>query len=177
MIKTQYDISIEIDKQTFNVTVRELTPAQRKTLETLSLDQKDALAKQRDIEKEIENNRIDIEAAQHSLEVNREILELVPLSEKLKVFIDIKKDGFEIAKLKKARLNLERVDFTKANEIYERIHKEKFNYSVFGKDKEALEKIITDSNISYQIIWDEFDKEIKSQMGKKLNASEDGLNK
>lgn len=177
MIKTRFDVSVGIDETIFNVTVRELTPSEKKTLENIGAEQKKILTDQSAKEKEIEANKIDLEEAQHSLEVNREMLALVPLTEKLKIFIDMKNNGLTIAKLKKDRLKLERADFTEANAIYERIYKEKFEFSIFGKDKEALKDAITQNNISYQIIWDEIDKEIEEQKKKKLNASEDGQNK
>lgn len=177
MIKTSFIVPINIDGTIFNITVREISKVQKKTLENIGKDHKKILAEQSTKIKEIEKNKVNLEEAQHSLEVNREMLLLVPLSEKLGILIDIKKDGINISKLKKERLNLESADFTEANETLERIYKEKFEFAVEETGKTELIKAIDNSNISYQTIWEEIDNEIKEQTKKKSNASEDGQNK
>lgn len=177
MIKTRFTVPVNIDGTVFNITIREISSLEKKTLEDIGKEHKKILDEQKTKEKEIEKNKVNLEEAQHSLEVNREMLPLVPLSEKLGIFIDIKKDGINIAKLKKERLNLERADFTQANATLESIYKKKFDLAVEETGKTELIKAIDNSNISYQTIWEEIDNEIKEQTKKKSNASEDGQNK
>lgn len=177
MIETCFEVPVNINGTVFNVTVRELRQSEKKALEKIGEEQKSILNEQSAKERKIEENTIALQENQNALEVNREMLGLVDLTEKLALFIEIKKLGFEVAKLKRERLNLERSDFTKANDALERIYKEKFNFVVLGEQKEELKEALEENNISYQTLWSELDREIAEQTKKKLNASEDGQSK
>ncbi|DAB36616.1 MAG TPA: hypothetical protein CFH80_03945 [Sulfurospirillum cavolei] len=177
MIETRFEVPVTINGTVFNVTVRELRPAEKKALEKIGEEQKGLLEEQSAKERKSEENAIALQEAQHALEVTREILTLVELKDKLALFIEIKKIGFEIARLKRERLSLERSDFTKANDALERIFKEKFNFIIGGDNKEALKNTIEECNVSYQSVFAEINAEIEEQTKKKLNASEDGQNK
>lgn len=177
MIETRFEIPVNINGTVFHITIRELRPAEKKALEKIGEEHKAILVEQSAKERKREENEIALYEAQHALEVSKEMLGLVDLKEKLPLFIEIKKLGFEIAKLKKERLDLARVDFTIANDALECIYKEKFNFVALGDQKEALKETLEENNISYQTLWLELDREIAAHTKKKLNASEDGLNK
>ncbi len=177
MIETRFEIPVNINSTVFNITIRELRPAEKKALEKIGKEHKTLLAEQSAKERKREENAIALQEAQNALEVSKEMLGLVDIKEKLALFLEIKKLGFEIAKLKRERLNLERSDFSQANDALESIYKEKFNFVALGEQKEALKEILDENNISYQTLWSELDREILEHTKKKLNASEDGQNK
>ncbi len=177
MIETRFEVPININGSIFNVIVRELRPAEKKTLEKIGEEQKKILEEQSAKDRKKEENAIALQEAENALEVNREMLGLVDLKDRLPLFVEIKKLGFEIGGLKRERLNLDRSDFTKANDALERIYKEKFNFVVEGEEKDALREMVVECNISFQTLWGAIDHEISEQTKKKSKALEDGQNK
>lgn len=177
MIETRFNVPITINEKTFNVIVRELTPAEKKKLDMIADENKVLIEQEDEKNKKMRENEICLEEAQTTLETNKNLLELVEFKDKVSLFLENKKLGFEIAKLKREKLSLERADFTKVGTSLEALLKEKTEFVVEGDEKDALMHEIVQNNISYQRLWDEIDKEITKQNEKKLNASEDGQSK
>jgi len=177
MIKIHTKVPVDVDGSIFNLTVRDVFPDEKKILEQIAKEQKEHIEEEKVKERKKTKNEIALQEAEDTLAVNKKILGLIDPKGRLSLLVEIKKLGIEVGKLKLERLDLEDPNYTKANDALERIYKEKFNFVVGGEEKEALKKMASEHNISFQRIWEEIDDGITEQNKKKLPASEDGQSK
>lgn len=177
MIKTRFTIQVEIDGKIFTVTVKELNPTEKKKLEIISKENDSMIEEESEKGKKREELSISIDEIQSIIDTNKELLKEVGIVDKLSLLLENKRLSTDLARLKKEKMNVDIPNFTKVNEVLEKIYKEKFNLAVEGEEKESLKCTAEENNVSYSSIWEEIDNEIKEQTKKKSNASEDGQSK
>lgn len=158
-IKLYHPIIVDIEGKCFSVEVRELLDADIVALEELT--------------------RADISSAEARQELNRELMdihELIAINAGLiECESDFVKKGSlysERLSLVKKRMELEkklpvRIETTDLSHIY----KKRFDLTVRGRDKDALEKEIKTLGIGYKVVMDDITEGLKEAKEKKYSSS------
>ncbi len=148
MIKTQYEITIEIDEDKFGITLREPNAAQREELTSLSQENIAAYEKKTALIASLREKETEFE-------LNKEIISCSSLLEKLPLLLEQKRTMTEINSLKK---EIETVDksLKNANGILETLYEKRFDLLVSGGDKFRLKEVIKEKGVSYITLFEHF---------------------
>lgn len=150
MIKTQYDIEIQIDSENFSVTLKEPNSAQREELAELSKERIGLYEK-----------RSELVAAQDEkngeFAINKELISCSTIVDKLPLLFEQKKINSEINKLKR---EVEQVDksLKDASTVLGSLYAKRFDLLVSGAGKGALKKVVEEKGISYLLLFENFSK-------------------
>lgn len=160
MIKTRFDISLEIDEKPFSVTVNDKpNQAQKQELEEISDKYSAEFAVRETLQFELEEKT-------NEFDINKSILEHGSVLEKSSVWLVQKSLNKEIFALK-AKLKELNKNISKLYELLEDGYRKRFDLLVSGVDKIALKKEITDKSISYQSLFEAMGKLIIKEEEKK----------
>lgn len=150
MIKTQYDIEIQIDSENFSVTLKEPNPAQREELAELSKENVGLYEKRAELATTLKEKN-------GEFEINKELISCSSLVDKLTLLFEQKKINAEINKLKR---EIEQVDksLKDASSVLDSLYAKRFDLLVSGAGKGALKKVVEEKGISYLLLFENFSK-------------------
>ena len=160
MIQTKFPITVEIDDKSFSVDVSEkMSSTQQEELQAITdkhqsnFEQKDSL-------------RAELLEAQEEFEINKHILSDGKVVDRLKVMFEQKSLNKKIFNLKKDIADSSK-DSIGLDKAIEELFEKRFDLSVRGADAAALKKEISELNIGFQTIFQEFSELIKEAKEKK----------
>lgn len=144
MIKTKHDVTIEIDGDSFKVTVSEITKEIKKQL--------DANAKNRAAEfEELDNKTFELKELEEEYTLNKQILSSSENSD-VELLKEQKAMNKRISSLKKDISELQKNLISVADAI-EKNHEEAFDLCVKGENASSLKKKIDETGISYSLVY------------------------
>jgi len=167
MLRTKYNITLEIDDEQFFIEVKEPSKTEKIKLEKHLEDKTSIFKKQIENEKEAETLTIEIEEAEELLNTNKELSRESGIIDKLSLLLENKKLTSKISELKKRRSSIEKIDIKAMNTAFEEVAKEKYEILVSGNDKEKLKEYMKNNGVSYSLLWEEMQKEVLKAHEKK----------
>ena len=159
-IQTKYPLKIEIDDKSFSVVLAGVISASLLgDLKEIQEKNSVSLSRRASLTQELDE-------AEEMYEINKHILAHGKVVEKVGVMFEQKALNKEIKRLKKKMIevNKELVDFPAQAEA---LYKKRFETDVSGADKESLRKEIETLKISYQVVFNEFDTQMREAQEKK----------
>lgn len=148
MIKTQYEITLQIDEEKFSVTLRDPSTAQREELTNLSKENLAAFEKRAVLAETLREK-------ENEYELNKEIISCSSLIEKLPLLLEQKKATVEIGRLKK---EIKEVDesLKNASNTLDALYEKRFDLLVGGTDKLRLKETVKQKGVLYSILFEHF---------------------
>lgn len=143
MIQTKYPLTITIDENTYAVTVKEPTKAEKEDLKAITSAYIALVEKYNDT-----LNDVEYKTKKYDLLTKDD----TKADEALKVLEELNKDKKTLKTLVK--------EVEKGEETIEQLLKQRFSLTVSGNDKTALIEEIDEKGISYKAVFDEIAKEI-----------------
>ncbi|MGB3751873.1 MAG: hypothetical protein WA945_09925 [Arcobacteraceae bacterium] len=159
MIKTKFNISIEIDDKPFSISVQEPTKKQVEEMQEVSNKYKGEYEK-------LDASKNELKEAQNEFDINKQILEYGKVTEKASVWMEQKKLNKKIFTLKPQITESERT-ITSISKMIEELLEKRFDLLVGGADKTSLKKECDDKGISFETIIAAIGKLVEKQKEKK----------
>jgi hypothetical protein len=168
MIRTKYDITVQINEQEFRICVRDPNSKEKQLLEKLAREKtaifEDDIAK----EKELNAIKIEIEEIKTLLETNKQLLKEGGITDKIKTLVENKSLAKKLTELEKKRLqNSVNLNSLKISEAFEAVARERYEMLVSGADKNSLRAACEEQGVSLQQLWREIGDEVQKALEKK----------
>ncbi|MCI6641971.1 hypothetical protein [Campylobacter sp.] len=166
MIRTKYNIELNIDDEVFHIEVREPNLKEKKELELSVKESKELLNSLSENENKRANLNRQIKENTEMIEINKE-LSKQSIKDKFSLFLENKT---LIKKNKELNLELNKLklpDFTEIDTKFENALNIKNEMLISGIDKEKLLNALKQKGIKNSYFWDILSKEIAKEQEKK----------
>lgn len=150
MIKTRYEIELEIDDTKFKVTLNEPNAAQKDEMKVLAVESSAVYEKRDALQSSLSEKK-------EEFEVNKLLVKESGVIDKVKLLLEQKSLNKEIFALKR---DIDEIDKNtiSINESIETLFAKRFELLIGGPDKTALKKVIEEKGINYRVIFETLSK-------------------
>jgi hypothetical protein len=159
MIKTSYDLEINIDSEKFKITLSEPTAAQKKEMKSLG-DEKIAVYEKRN---SLTNSLLE---KKEEFELNKLLIKESGILDKVKLLLEQKSLNSEIYSLKR-EIQVCDKDVSSMDEALDIMLERRFDLLVGGEDKTTLKGVIKTKGVDYRTLFDAFAVQVKESREKK----------
>jgi hypothetical protein len=159
MIRTQFDITIEINDKPFVITAKRLSKAQDEAFRTRLEAITDAI-------KPDDERRAKVVELETEYEFAKELSGSLPLLQKPKAIMEAR-ELFRQLTAQKAELADMNKSIENLNKTFEDVAKDRFEISISGEGKDELVRALGEHNIGYQEIMTAINEIVKEALEKK----------
>lgn len=145
MIKTRYNLTLEIDNESFNITLSEPNAAQKEEM-TLLANESSAIYEKRALLQSELDEKIE------EYELNKLLTKESGVIDKVKLLLEQKKLNKEIYALHKCIAEIDKSN-TNINEALNTLYKKRFDLLVSGADKVKLKEAIENKGVEYRVLF------------------------
>ncbi len=169
MIRTFYDVQICIDEQEFNLRISEPDAKARKALKLRADASAQALETLSAKAKEEEALNREIARLSGAMEINRELIAVSSMGDKLKLLLENKELSVKLANARErlAALAEDTAVVSEMDARFEEDFKFKSGLLIGGADAERFLSYAEDRGVSHRAIWDELNKAVANAQEKK----------